>query len=126
MARISQRPPEDQQAPISWMQDSATVTRVIRYCVIESDRLRGKPMDLYTEARLAILERIYGNVLHSNSIAYPSEISFETVAGGFTRYCGDSPDEQSKRKRFIIALVSEWDQLRSYFDKELTRRNPEY
>ena len=118
------------RAPIEWSPDSRTVERILVFCQRDVSFLRQKltnksysKRDL--EARIAILERIYGNLCNVNRRAYPSEVSFSTVEMDLTRGLNDTVEGRSLRTQYIESLELEWANLRNYFRKNFPVRHPD-
>lgn len=117
--------------PIQWSPDIVTVDKILTYCEYEVARIRREkrrqdfPPPRYIEAREAILERIYGNLCNVAYRAYPSEISFRTVASDLIKHFDNDLNEETRKAGYVAALESEWNVLRDYFKKNFPVRNPD-
>ncbi|USN96701.1 MAG: hypothetical protein H6797_00660 [Candidatus Nomurabacteria bacterium] len=118
----------DRYAPIEWTSDSIIVEKILTFCEYEVASIRRKMRESHSalvqmdlEARLAILERIYGNLRNVNRLAYPAEISFQTVASDLTKNFGYSDGAQAKKASYLAALEHEWTRLRDHFKKHFIK-----
>ena len=112
------RQTENIRDPIRWSPDSRTVFAILDYCERQPRR---KPKTRQEMAYQEIIDRIYGNLCNPNRRAYPSEISFDTVARSLTGDCGDSPADDARRAGLIAALEAEWPDVRDYFKRKFVR-----
>lgn len=125
----SRQPQEELCADITWSPDSSTINEVLTFCERALGRLRARQQaepSRHAEARMAILERIYGNLHNVNSLTYPSSIKFSTVVGDLTRNLSDTPAGKAMAATYIRSLESEWDTLQNFFDKTFTKHDPDY
>jgi hypothetical protein len=122
----------DRRADIEWSHDPLTIESVLRFCEQEVSEIRRKQRNnptsrdsRYYEMRIAILERIHGNLGNAARRAFPSSISITTVERQLAKSFDDSPAGQAAKAGSMVALVSEWYQLRTYFERNFTKPNPD-
>ena len=115
MASLSQprQSDADRRAPIKWLSDNRTVSRVIVYCIEEVHK--AKKGTRYGDARSDILTRIYGNAQNPFHLAYNGtepfgQITFDTIAK-------EHRNHPYGEAGYIAALESEWGILKHYFER---------
>ena len=115
-------PYTEQSLPITWSSaaDCVIYARTYAYAWL---RQHPEPHHTHTQdqsmlAYRAIMERIYSNLRNPNWRAYPSEISYSTVAGSLKRQLNLCETDFAS---IVSVLDKAWEDVRQHFAQKFTK-----